>query len=250
MIIINYAIENMVTKFEKIKKMGWIKSIRKGTTGVGATFENLIGIDENQSPLADYYGIEIKTKRQFSKPFITLFNLTPKGKTDYEIKRIHDCYAYTYRDNKKYKVLNNSANCTEYTKIGLKYYFKLNVDYNKRKIFLCIYNINKKLIDCSTFWSFDSIENKLMCKDNIIAYIESTSKFKSNIEYFKYDSISFYKIKNYETFFKLIEKGKIRITFKIGVFLSGKRIGEIHDHGTGFDIDKNDIELLYNKIQV
>ena len=33
--------------FERIKKMGWVRSIRNDAGGIGITFEKLIGIQEN-----------------------------------------------------------------------------------------------------------------------------------------------------------------------------------------------------------
>lgn len=47
-------------KFESIKNKGWIKSLRRGSTGVGYTFESLLGKDEDSYSLPDFNGIEIK----------------------------------------------------------------------------------------------------------------------------------------------------------------------------------------------
>ena len=49
-------------------------------------------------------------------------------------------------------------------------------------------------------------------------------------------------------FLKLIDDGKISITFRIGVFKSGKRKGQIHDHGTEFGIDEINLQLLFDEI--
>ena len=54
-----------------------------------------------------------------------------------------------------------------------------------------------------------------------------------------------YEIKSFNKFIECIDKGYIIITFKIGYFKSGKRKGQIHDHGTGFSINYNDIGKLY-----
>ena len=37
--------------FEKVKNKGWIKSLRKGDTGIGYTFETLIGKKEENLPI-------------------------------------------------------------------------------------------------------------------------------------------------------------------------------------------------------
>ena len=61
--------------FEQTKKKGWIKSLRKGDTGVGYTFEKTIGKDEENLPIADYGSIEIKTTRKYSTFYRTLNNI-------------------------------------------------------------------------------------------------------------------------------------------------------------------------------
>jgi len=42
--------------------MGFVESLRSGSTGLGYTFETLMGIEENNDQTADYRGIEIKCK--------------------------------------------------------------------------------------------------------------------------------------------------------------------------------------------
>ena len=34
---------NLLEEFNKIKDKGWIKTVRKGTSGIGITFEKLLG---------------------------------------------------------------------------------------------------------------------------------------------------------------------------------------------------------------
>ena len=67
----------------------------------------------------------------------------------------------------------------------------------------------------------------------------------NNIEYFHYYKMTIYLLKNFDTFITLIEKGIIRVSFKINVFLSGPKKGKICDHGTSFDIRECDLHKLY-----
>ena len=41
--------------------------------------------------------------------------------------------------------------------------------------------------------------------------------------------------------------GKIRVKLKIGIYRDGPKKGQIHDHGTSFEIDEINIEKLYIK---
>lgn len=58
--------------------MGYIQTMRSGDTGIGYTFESLLGIDANNATTPDFKGIEIKTKRA-NRPSnrTTLFSKTP-----------------------------------------------------------------------------------------------------------------------------------------------------------------------------
>lgn len=241
----NAQIKELVNKFISIKKEGWIKSIKKGSNGVGMTFEALLGIPQNNFEIPDYNGIEIKTKRSYSKSYTTLFNCKPEGPHCNEIERLKNKYGYPDKILKQYKVINNSIYTNQLTKITNNYYFKLYVNKQEEKIYLYVYNKNNMILEKHVYWTFDTLKEKLYRKVNIIAFIDAKQKFIDNNEYFKYYKLTLYVLKNFETFINLIEQGIIRITFKIGVFRDGNRIGQTHNHGTGFDINKNDIKKLY-----
>ena len=91
---------------------------------------------------------------------------------------------------------------------------------------------------------------KLERKLSFLAFIKAWTKTINGIDYYKYYDIQFYRLKSFDEFLKLMEQGKIRITFKIGIFRDGKRKGDIHDRGTGFEIQDLDIQQLFNKIKV
>jgi len=55
-------LDELLSRFDKVSEMGWIDSLRAGSTGVGYTFETLIGIKENNDRIADFRGIEVKCK--------------------------------------------------------------------------------------------------------------------------------------------------------------------------------------------
>ena len=60
-------LEKFKQKFQNLKKQGFVKSLRKGPTGVGYTFETLLELKENNLALPDIDGIEIKAHRDNSK---------------------------------------------------------------------------------------------------------------------------------------------------------------------------------------
>ena len=66
----NTQLKKLYVTFLKIKNMGYIKTMRKGSTGVGYTFEKLLGKEEDNLPFPDYKGIEIKTVIYYYKRII------------------------------------------------------------------------------------------------------------------------------------------------------------------------------------
>ena len=53
-------LEQLKKELERIKNMGYVKSITSGAIGISETFKDLLGKDLD---VGDYKGIEIRTKR-------------------------------------------------------------------------------------------------------------------------------------------------------------------------------------------
>ena len=245
--------DNNITKlkkeFKRIKDLGWIKSVRKDQGGIGVTFEQLIGVQENSLEIPDFGDIEIKTKRAYSKSYTGLFNCTPTGPHYHEVERLKNKFGYPDRDLKKYNVLNTSVCTIEKQKVGMNFYFKISVDRKQEKIFLHIFDKYGNLIENFVYWDFDILEEKLFRKLKKLAMIKALVKRINKEEYFKYFDLKIYELKSFNKFIELLEKGIIRITFKIGIYKSGNKIGKICDHGTSFNIKENDLHLLYDLVE-
>ena len=96
-------IKLLIEKFEQIKNNGWTISKFKGTGGAGNHFEFLIGKNEDNYSIPDFYGIEIKTKFiNSTQPYIGLFTAIPYGEDFFEIQRLNSLYGYP---DKKIKIL-------------------------------------------------------------------------------------------------------------------------------------------------
>ena len=243
-------INELNEKFLNIKNQGWIKSLRKGTSGIGYTFEKLIGKEEENFPIPDYKNIEIKTSCTSSWGRIHLFHATPDGEYLFPIKSILDVLGYPDKDFPKHNVFNFTLNAKNYTPIGKNKKAIILVDHRNEKLFLIAKNMKNEKLDLYISWSFDMLKQRLNLKLIYLAVIKADSKISGDIKYFKYNKITFYKLKSFDTFIKLIELGIIEITFGIGLYKSGKRFGQIHDRGTSFSIREKKIEYLYEKINI
>ena len=246
--MLNPAID-LYRKFNEIRKQGWIKTMSNDLQGVGYTFETLIGKEVDNFYLPDYRGIEIKTFELYTRRVIHLFNATPDGDYLYPIERILNTLGYPDTREHKYKVCNIAAKGNEYTYCGLYKKMKLEVNRANKKIHFIAYRDDKDL-NIGVSWSFDLLKERLDLKLRNLAVIKARSRIENGEKYFKYERIDFYIMKDFNTFLDLIENGTITITFKIGAYRSGKRMGQIHDRGTDFSIKYNDIEKLYDHIEI
>ena len=236
-------------KFQKIHNMGWIKFNKLNCGTIGTTFEKLIGINTNELEIPDFGSIEIKTKTKSKYKFISLFNCVPTGPHYHEVEIIKDSFGYPDTKLKKFKVLNGEVFCNKLTKIGNNFYFKLNIYRKEEKIKLCVYDNKRNKIEESTYWDLEILKEKINRKLSYLALVNVDKKKINGLTFFKYHNINFYKLKSFNTFVNLLENGIIKITFRIGIFKEGKRIGKIHDRGTVFSIEEQNINKLFEQIK-
>ncbi len=241
-------LNDLVERLEVIKSRGWIKSGGNGYAGVGLTLEQELNITPEDYEIPDFGQIELKTKQVDSEPYITLFSATPDSYL-YEIKRLHKEYGYPHSKYPEFKVFNMAFYGNKFISVGNRFLFKLFVDFKKKQVILQVYDVyTRELIDDKCAWSFELLKEKLERKLKYLMFVEAERKYSFPHVYFKYINYNLYILKNFDEFLKAIQNGTIRVTFKINVFRYGHKQGQIHDHGTSFDIMKQDLESIYYKV--
>lgn len=241
---------DLKSKFAEISKKNWIEGLGTGTGNVGITFEKMLGKSQENFEIPDFGKIEIKTKLKNGKSDITLFHASPDGELFFETRRLVQLYGYPDPILHDVPILNGNIYATRKKSLSKDFQFKLRVNYKSKKLILLVFNKDGVLIDDATWWSFELLEKKLYRKLYFLAYIQADKKFLNGKCHFKYEKISFYKIKSFSKFIQLINIGVIYISLTIGTFRTGKRKGEMHDHGTCFRINPSKLELLYEKIKI
>ena len=137
--------ETLLAKIKEVNKKGWIKTLRKGDTGVGYTLETELGIKANSNQKPDFHGIEIKgfRKRSIGK-LVTLFSQVPNWKKS-NTNRSEVLNEYGYLDaNERFNLY-----CSVFGHEKNTLNWKLVVDRINKKI--NIFN-NDKIV---TFWDFE-----------------------------------------------------------------------------------------------
>lgn len=230
-------------KFNEIKKMGYIKGVNNSLAAMGMTLEKAIGANAGAFQIPDFHGIELKTRRAYSKSDIILFSLTPEG--IFQTERIKEKYGYPDKDIKNVKVFKGSICGNQYTKIGQDFLFKINAEYKTQRLYLEVYNKNFELIDKETFWDFKALEEVLYRKLKYLALVDVWPSKKKGEMFYCYYKMRLFKLKDFERFVFLINSGVINILVNIGVYKSEKRYGHAYNHGWGFRINEKNLLFLF-----
>ena len=237
-------------EFKRIKALGWVPSITKESSGVGMTFENLLGKEFDNEGLPDYEEIELKARRCYTKSLVNLFNANPNSKEKVS-KYLVDNYGYPDYMFKSCNVLSAEVDTLEKRKAGINYSFILKVSRESKKVALIIYDKDGYIVDGTTvYWTFDFLKSKLESKLKLLAVAVASRKFINDVEYFYYYTISYYQLKNFNFFIRLIEKGIISVCIKISVYRRGDKIGTMDDKGISFRIKYEDLDKLFTRIRI
>lgn len=232
--------------FLKIKKEGFIKSNRKGNTGIGKTFEDCCGITENNSQLPDFKNIELKSQREYSESYLTLFTKSPSSPRSANtiLRTNFGSFDKMYPD---IKILHTSIYANNFNNHVSGYGYKLQVDRQKEKIYILVKSVRENtIVSNQIYWTFGDLKRKIDMKLSLIAYISAETRKINNNEEFWFNKAILLSGLNFEKFINLLEDGKVMVDIRIGAYKQGNKKGKTHDHGTAFRIAKKDFEEFFN----
>src|SRR3989344_8982253 len=143
----NKVLQGFKRDFLVIKNKGFVLSNRSHDTGIGKTFEDLIGIIENNNSLADYGGVlELKSSRELSNSMVTLFTKTPTHP-----KGVNSILRETYGEPDQkaggLKTVHSTFSALKFNTFFGKFGFKLQIDEDKRRIYLLVKNLKTDMIE-------------------------------------------------------------------------------------------------------
>ena len=235
----NKNFEQLLKQFKIIARKKWIKGVSNGHGNIGLTFENELGkkVDTNFTP--DYNNIELKCTTRFSRFPISLFSLAFDGPSDKEIIRLNETYGSYDSDFTDKKTLIRKIRVEKLSLTPSNYYLSLELD--EEKLYLSVYDLNKKLIEKKAFVYINTIKYHLLTKLNNLSIVKSSKKKINNIEHFRYYEISFYILKDFNTFINLLKEGIIEISLISRISKSGETAGKYHNKNLVFQIKKDNI---------
>jgi len=255
-----YTKDSLITALKDIKNRGWIPNARPGNAGgVGNTFEDLLGIKENNLPIPNAAEWELKCQRADTASLITLFHMEPSPRALKFVPNIllpkygwkHELAGKRYPDNEM---------SFRQTIHGLKSSdrgFMVKIDNRNRKVLISfdsskvdprhadwLESVKKRVglgeLNPQPYWGFDDLHHKAGTKLLNTFYVQAEVMKDGEKEYFHYNRILILKGFSIKNFVKALIEGNVLIDFDA-------RTG--HNHGTKFRLRQNARPNLYSDIQ-
>jgi hypothetical protein len=213
------TLQELLAKFDQIKERGWIDALRTGDTGIGYTFESLLGIEENNDQKADFKGIEIKCKgtKDGENADSTKINLFQEGPS----------WSVNTTAKERIRVLGRPAADGLYT-----CYSQLTTTPNNLGLLLAVINQQRK-IDLRKeqlplgHWSFAQLEGRLLEKHSRTAFVKAKTRPTKSKTQFSYEELVYCDRPSIARFVELVVHRNIVFEFT----MSEKPNGSIRNHG-------------------
>lgn len=235
----------MIARFREVKSMGYIPSHRTSDTGIGKTFEDCVGVAENNINAPDLFGFEIKAHRENSSSYVTLFTKKPSFPNDAN-SVLNAKFGTPYPNNPTLNSLHTSMFANKGNTYMGKYSFQLCVDQEAKKILIQVSDLQSgNILDKSAGYTFEEIEETLKNKLENLFYVSAKRQKSEGTELFLFHKADVYMHPSIERFIDLLQEGAIMYDIRIGSYKSGANYGKAHDHGSGFRILPQSLGKLF-----
>ena len=233
--------------------MGWIRNHRPGNDGgAGNTLEDLLGIKENNLPIADTKEWELKTQKT-KENYITLFHMDPypRGTPNIVTDILLPKYGWKHKTILREMSFRATLSAPQYTDRG----FKVKVNKTNQKVLISfdyskvgdrhaewlervISLAGNGEINPQPFWSFDMLEEKIEKKNKNTCFVRAEKRVVGGHEEFLFNNVWMLKDLSFNLFIQAIENGDILIDFDARTH---------HNHGTKFrTADMDALTELYS----
>ncbi|MEJ5263518.1 MAG: MvaI/BcnI family restriction endonuclease [Ignavibacterium sp.] len=219
----------------KLKEAGYLKSLRRGPTGIGHLVETVLGISETNLAIPDIGGrIEIKATRRNINSLITLFTF---NRGVWKLKQSEIINKFGYLDIDGRKALYTTVNTSSPNSQG----FYIQVDKEKNIIVLKNSIQDEPIAEWSTY----VITGKFMTKLDRLLLIFAETKIEDGLENFWFNEAYLLEKPTPEKFINAFLNNEILVDIRMHI----KDSGGVRNHGTGFRISEKNLIHLYDKIR-
>jgi hypothetical protein len=222
----------IIENLKKIKEMGYIKSHRKGNTGIGKTLEDLLGITENNIPGPNATMLELKSARKDVSSMLTLFTKSPLPRKANSI--LLQRFGYDSARGNNRKELHTTVNARNYNRLKGQAGFKIDIKEDRA-------NLITPQNEILGYWDKETLKKSFEKKLPKILYVKADTKILKSHEEFWFNEAWVLSGFSFENFYKLLREGTIAVDIRIGQYPNGRT----HDHGTAFRVFPDKLDLCF-----
>jgi len=222
----------LVQRLREIKEMGYVRTHRRGPTGIGKTLEDLLGIEENNVPTPNAARAELKSARRGTPSMLTLFTKSPLPPKANSI--LLRTYGYQSRRRPERKELHTTVSAIGYNTLKGKTGFRINVGNNRLELVSSHMNV-------LGYWDWKTLKQSFETKIPRLVYVKADSRGRGTNEEFWFNEGWLLSGFSFESFKSLVKEGTILVDIRIGQYSDGRP----HDHGTGFRIFPDKLDLCF-----
>ena len=225
--------EEMIERLREIKEHNYIRTHRSGTTGIGKTLEDLLGIKENNIPSPNGIRTELKSARKNATSMLTLFTKSPLPAKANSV--LLSKFGYESRRGNGRKELHTTVNAVEYNQLKGNPGFKIDI-YNDRLNLIT----SEREVVC--YWDEEILRQSFETKLPKILYVKADSRGQGGNEEFWFNEAWLLSGFSFENFVSLLTQRVILVDIRIGQYPDGRP----HDHGTGFRVLPSKLDLCFS----
>jgi hypothetical protein len=240
-------VEQFTAAFHIVREKGFIYSARRGNTGIGKTFEDAVGVLENNNATPDFGQIEIKSQRQLATSRVTLFTKSPTMPKNANTF-LRNNFGSPDREYPEVKVLHTSVFHNRFNTHISGFGFKLECSDYERKMYLLIKNLStEEIISREVYWTYEVLQKTVNSKLQMLAFVDAETMTEGEIEKFHFTNCTLFYGLRFNQLLDFAKGDKLMFDIRIGAYKSGRMNGKTHDHGSGFRVKSEDLYNLYDE---
>lgn len=248
--------EQLISQLQNLALTGWVKSVRPlNSGGIGNTIDAVLGVRENNLPIADTSQWELKTHRIGSSSLLTLLHTEPEPRDKKIVVNVL-IPKYGWPDQTRLNELSfrqtiqaGHASDRGFSIVVNRTDEKVMVYFNAAQVdsrhseWLATVNERVGLgqLEPQPYWGFKELFFKAQSKLLNAFYVESETKRENNEEYFKLIRVQILQGFDIERFVKAIENGMVLVDFDARTH---------HNHGTKFRLRQEAVPQLYRYVDI
>lgn len=257
MVIQHITRDEIIARLGEIAQQGWIPSERPlNDGGIGNTIEVLLGVPENNLPIADIGRWELKTHRVDSNALLTLFRKEPEPRQERIVLRLLlPMYGWPHQNPRGAGELSfrQTLRALQPTDRG----FGIEVDAGNDRVRVYFdpesvsdrhrdwrLSVERRVglgpLDPQPYWPMQNLFLAAQTKMLNTFYIEAYTRRRGGQEFFAIERVMVLQGFELDGFANALREGKAQVDFDART---------THNHGTKFRIRQNSVPRLYRYVE-